>query len=294
MMQPATPRLGLIGLGEAGGAIASGLAERGVLVVGYDARADAPAVLAAAERAGVTLAGSVGELVAAVDVVLCLTKAAAAVPVAEVAAAGLSARHVYADLNSASPAVKRAAAAVVEQTGAQFADVAVMAAVPPHRHLVPMLASGGGAKAFSAQVSQFGMRAEVLGDRVGQASAVKMYRSLLLKGLEALIFECALGAGAEGALDRVLASMAGSLPFGDWNELASYLMSRTVAHGGRRAAELREVAATLAETGIDPALADAAAARLEWVAARDLGARFADQPPRDYQEILDALRESGA
>lgn len=291
MTRPGPARIGLIGLGEAGGAIASGLAESGVAIVGYDVRADTPAIRATAERAGVTLAGSVAELVAAVDVVMCLTKAAAAVPVARMAAAELSARHVYADLNSASPAVKRGAAAAVEPTGARFADVAVMAAVPPRRHLVPMLVSGCGAKAFSDQVSPFGMNAEVLGDRVGQASAVKMYRSLLIKGIEALVFECAIGASAEGALDRVLESMTGSLPFGDWAELATYLMGRTVAHGDRRAAELREVAATLEEAGIDPSLANAAAARLEWVAARGLEGQFAGA---DYQEILDALHESGA
>jgi len=154
-----------------------------------------------------------------------------------------------------------------------------------------MLVSGCGAKAFSDQVSPFGMNAEVLGDRVGQASAVKMYRSLLIKGIEALVFECAIGASAEGALDRVLESMTGSLPFGDWAELATYLMGRTVAHGDRRAAELREVAATLEEAGIDPSLANAAAARLEWVAARGLEGQFAGA---DYQEILDALHESGA
>jgi hypothetical protein len=85
--------------------------------------------------------------------------------------------------------------------------------------------------------------------------------------------------------------MAGSLPFGDWAELATYLMGRTVAHGDRRAAELREVAATLEEAGIDPSLANAAAARLEWVAARGLEGQFAGA---DYQEILDALHESGA
>jgi 3-hydroxyisobutyrate dehydrogenase-like beta-hydroxyacid dehydrogenase len=288
------PRLGLIGLGEAGGAIAAGLAEQGVTVAAYDARADTPAVQAAAARAGVTLAGSVADLVAGVDVVLSLTKAGVAVAVAQEAAPALSARHVYADLNSASPAVKRAAAAAVEPSGALFADVAVMAAVPPHRHRVPLLVSGGGAAAFTEQVNRLGMRAEVLGDRVGQASAVKMYRSLLIKGLEALIFECALGAGPEGALDRVLASMTGSLPFDDWPELATYLMGRTVAHGDRRAAELREVAATQAEAGLDPALAAAAAARLEWVAGRGLGPRFGHRPARDYQEILDALFESGA
>lgn len=290
MKQPATARLGVIGLGEAGGAIASGVAEQGFSVFGYDTRADAPAF---ADRAGVTLAGSVQELVATADVVLCLTKASAAVAVARAAVAALSSRHVYADLNSASPEVKRAAAAVVEPTGARFADVAIMAAAPPHRHVVPMLASGGGARAFSDQVSQFGMRAEVLGERVGQASAVKMYRSLLIKGIEALVLDCALGADAEGALDRVLASMDGSLPFDDWDKLATYLLGRTVAHGDRRAAELREVAATQAEAGLDASLAAAAAARLEWVAARGLGARFADGLPRHYQEILEALHESG-
>lgn len=290
----APARLGLIGFGEAGSAIAAGLAETGVTgVIAFDVRGDDSAVQAAAASAGVKLAGSLPDLVAAADVVICLTKAAVAVPVAEAAAAALRPGQVYADLNSASPQVKRDAAAAVQPSGALFADVAVMAAVPPHRHRVPLLVSGPGAAAFGAAAAGLGMAAEVLGDRVGQASAVKMYRSLLMKGLEALVLDCALGAGAEDAGDRVFASMAGSLPFGDWAELAGYLMGRTVLHGSRRAAELREVGATLTEAGVDPALALAAAQRLEWAAGLGLRERFGGHPPAAYQEIVTAIRESG-
>jgi 3-hydroxyisobutyrate dehydrogenase-like beta-hydroxyacid dehydrogenase len=287
-------RLGLIGLGEAGSAIAAGLAGQGVAgVTAFDIRADDPTVRASADLAAVTLAGSLPELVASADVLLCLTKAAGAVAVASAAAASLHRGQIYADLNSASPQVKRAAAAFIEPTGAYFADVAVMAAVSPHRHRVPLLVSGPGAAAFGRAAAQLGMTAEVLGGRVGQASAVKMYRSLLIKGLEALVFDCALGAGAEGAADRVFESMAGSLPFDDWIELAGYLMGRTVAHGSRRAAELREVGSTLTEAGVDPALALAAAQRLDWVAGLGLKDKFAGRAAAGYQEILAEIRESG-
>jgi 3-hydroxyisobutyrate dehydrogenase-like beta-hydroxyacid dehydrogenase len=284
-----TARLGIIGIGEAGAAIAAGLRdEHGVTAAGYDARGGDAAVRGRAEAAGVRMVGSLGELAAAADVLLCLTSAKVAVAVADAVAPHLRASHVYADWNSASPQVKRDLAATVTATGASFVDGAVMAAVPPLRHRVPVLLSGDGAERLCAAVDGLRMDLEVLGPEPGQASAVKMFRSLLVKGLEALLLECAVGAHAYGATERVLSSMNGTLPTDDWRELASYLLGRTVVHGARRAEELRQVARTLDEIGLEPLLADAGARRLQWFA--DLGLP-ADVTTLDHDGVLAAVEK---
>lgn len=278
-------RLGLIGVGEAGAAIGAGLTAGGHTVLGYDAMPAQVATRAAA--AGVELVDSPAALAAACDVVICLTNAKTAVRVAAQVAPALGARHLYADWNSASPEVKRQVAEVVGRSGARFVDGAVMAAVPPKRHQVPVLLSGPGADDFLAFGTPLGMNLEVLGDEPGQASAVKMFRSLLVKGLESLILECAVGAQSYGVTRRVLDSMAGSLPMHDWNELASYLMTRSVTHAERRASELDEVGDTLSAAGVEPLLARAGAERLRWLAER--GVRDKVGPGAGYEDILDVL-----
>jgi 3-hydroxyisobutyrate dehydrogenase-like beta-hydroxyacid dehydrogenase len=286
-----TPRIGLIGVGEAGAAIASGLRdEHGLTVAGYDARGDDPAVRARAQRAGVELVSSLAELTEGADVVVCLASAKVAVPVAKDAAPHLTARHLYADWNSASPEVKREVGEVLAGSGAAYVDGAVMAAVPPKRHRVPTLLSGPGAERLAAELTPYGFALEVLGSEPGQASAVKMFRSLLVKGLEALLLECAVGAQAYGATHRVLESMNGTLPTEDWPRLAAYLLERTVEHGERRAEELRQVARTLEDAGVEPLLADAGARRLQWFV--DLGVS-GDVKNLDYQGVLDAVQKAG-
>lgn len=283
--------VGVIGLGEAGGAIVLGLTESGTArVVGFDVEPDRPAVRSLVERTGITLAGTSAELAEGCDLVLSLTSAKVAVAVARTTAVGLNAPTIYVDCNSASPRTKQSAAAVVALTGASFVDAALMAAVPPHRHQVPVLASGPGAVAFGEMAVALDMRVEVLGTEPGQASAVKMYRSLLVKGIEALVLECVLGAERHGAASRVLASMDNSLPFDDWDRLAGYLLGRTVVHAERRAEELRQVAATLVDSHIEPLMALAGAARLQWAANQELPERFGDSPPASYQEVLAALK----
>lgn len=291
-----TPRIGLIGVGEAGAAIAAGLREEhGLGVAGYDARGNDPAVRARAEGAGVQLAASLAELAQRADVVICLASAKVAVPIARDVAPHLTSGHVYADWNSASPEVKREVGDVVAPSGAAYVDGAVMAAVPPKRHRVPTLLSGPGAERLSAALTPYGFRLEVLGAEPGQASAVKMFRSLLVKGLEALLLECAVGAQAYGATQRVLESMNGTLPTEDWPRLAAYLLERTVEHGERRAEELRQVARTLEDAGVEPLLADAGARRLQWFV--DLGVS-ADVQDLDYDGVLravdDAVQKAGS
>lgn len=278
-----TATLGIIGLGEAGAAIATGLVEQGVAVTGFDARFADPAAPGAPE--GVRPAPSLGALIEASDIVLCLTSAKAAAPIAAGAAAHLRPGQLYSDWNSAGPALKRSLATTVEAAGARFVDGAVLAAVPPERHAVPVLLSGPAAAELAAELTGLGMNMEVVGTEPGQASAIKMFRSLLVKGLESLLLEFAAGAERYGVTGRVLDSLNGSLPIEDWPELARYLMERSVRHGDRRAEELRQVAATLRECGVAPLVAGGAAERL---------ARFAGSAARraaagerlDYPRIV--------
>lgn len=260
-----TAPLGIIGIGEAGAAIAHGLRrEHDIEVLGFDVRANQVEVRDRARRSGLRLVTDLGQLADSAETLVCLTSAKVALSAAESVAPHLRARHCYSDWNSASPQLMEEISAVIAPTGATFVDGAVMSAVPPHEHRVPVLLSGDGATEMAAGLDWLGMRLEVIGQQPGQASAVKMFRSLLVKGLEALLLECTVGAHAYGATSHVLASMNGSLPTDDWQELASYLLERTMAHGERRAEELRQVASTLDGLGIEPLLASAGAHRLQW------------------------------
>lgn len=281
-----TKRFGIIGLGEAGFAIASGLVGTGAAsVCGYDVRAD-DAMTNRARAAGVDVVDNMHDLLSRSDLVICLTSAKSALAVAETIAPLLRPGQLYSDWNSASPQLKRAIADVIAPTGALFIDGAVMSAVPPQKHRVPVLVSGDGADAFVQAVAGLEMRIESLGGEAGQASAVKMFRSLLVKGLEALLIECVAGADRYGVTELVLTSMNGTLPTADWNELANYLVMRSVEHGARRAEELRQVAETLNEASVEPLLAAAGARRLQWFADFDLGS---DQQISDYASAFRAI-----
>jgi 3-hydroxyisobutyrate dehydrogenase-like beta-hydroxyacid dehydrogenase len=130
------------------------------------------------------------------------------------------------------------------------------------------------------------MRLEVVSDRVGTAVAVKMCRSIVVKGLEALLFECVMGASRFGAEDRVFASLQESFPGIDWKKLANYVVGRVVVHGERRAREMEEVAETLRSAGVDPVMAEATARFQDWSARLDLKSHFGDEGPASFSEVL--------
>src|SRR5262249_2675610 len=148
----------------------------------------------------------------------------AATEAAQQTAPFLGPRHLYADMNSVSPATKRSIELLVAETGARFVEAAIMAAVAPRGHRVPMLLGGRAAREFADRLTPFGMRLEVVSDEVGAASAVKMCRSIVIKGLEALVLECALGASRFGADERVFESLEESFPGMNWRVLAGYMI----------------------------------------------------------------------
>lgn len=195
------------------------------------------------------------EALAGADVVLCLVTADQAVAAARDYAPMLSPGALWLDMNSVAPGSKRHAAELVEATGGRYADVAVMAPVLPQRLAVPLLVAGQHAEAAAQALQALGfVNVSVAGANVGDASAIKMIRSVMVKGLEALTTECAMAAERAGVSDAVIASLDASWKPQGWGERFDYNLDRMMAHGLRRAAEMEEVAVTLADLGVDPVM----------------------------------------
>jgi 3-hydroxyisobutyrate dehydrogenase-like beta-hydroxyacid dehydrogenase len=287
--------IGFVGFGEAGFTIANGLRSAGAdEIVAFDInRHDSSRGPLIEQRAGESrtrLVDSSSELARESRIIFSTVTSSAALDAARQTVPFLGAQHVYADLNSVSPALKQQIAEVIGDSGARFVEVAVMAPVGPYGHRVPMLLGGPAASAFAEQMAPFGMRLEVLdGAAIGSAAAVKMCRSIIVKGLEALMCECVLGAGTYGADEYVFQSLNESFPGVDWKKLADYMVGRLVIHGERRAREMEEVAETLRAIDIDPIMAEATARRQQWAADLQLNARFGPEGPRTYREVLDVL-----
>ncbi len=297
-------RLGFVGFGEAAYHIAKGLRSESQKMTGegvseiaaYDLFAgDAkrgPRIQARARELRVSLLSSPAELAASADTIISAVTADQAVAAARQNAPFLTPGHLYADLNSVSPKAKEQVAEAVTTSGANFCEIAVMGPIPPYAHKAPLLLGASGAPRFQELFAPFGMRMEIVStDVVGRAAAVKMFRSIVYKGIEALLFECVLGAGEYEAEERVFASLKESLPGVDWKKLADYMVGRVVVHGERRAREMDEVAKTLEELGIEPMMASATARRFDWAAQTGLKEKFGGEFPATYEEVIRALKD---
>ena len=288
------PRIGFIGFGEAGFHIASGLQTAGVSgISAFDIHASDPTLGPLIQQRAVTsrtqLVPSSEQLAASCEILFSAVTASSARDAARQTTNYLTSRHTYVDLNSISPNLKREIQALVEPAGARFVEAAVMAPVPPYGHRVPMLLGGSSARQLSDSLSPYEMRFEVVSDNIGTAVAVKMCRSIVVKGLEALLFECVMGASRYGAEDRVFASLQESFPGIDWKNLTNYVVGRVVVHGERRAREMEEVAETLRSSGVDPIMAEATARLQDWSARMDLKSHFGREGPSGYAEVLDII-----
>ena len=263
-MQDAANRIALIGFGEAAMAFArawdAGIRAR---LVAFDIKTLDPATAEAKRRDYATLgvegAARAEVAVGEADLLLSLVTADQALAAARAAAEALRFGAVYCDFNSAAPATKAAAARLIESAGGRYADVAVMAPVPPVGLAVPLLVSGPHGPAAAADLDALGFAPRVLAGPVGKASSVKMLRSVMVKGLEALSAECFLAAREAGIVDEVAAALDGVAGISDWPALADYNLERMLAHGLRRAAEMEEVAATIESLGLAAPMSRAAA-----------------------------------
>jgi len=250
-MSEQLPRLALIGFGEAGSTFARA-GEWGGNARAFDIAA---ARRSAMEQSGVTACADAGSALAGAQIVLSLVTADAALAAARDYAPALSAGTLWCDMNSVAPDTKRAAAEAVEAAGGRYVDVAVMAPVDPAALSVPLLLSGGAAQDAAALLGALGFsRTRIVGDAVGRASAIKIIRSVMVKGLEALSFECAAAADRAGVFEEVMASLDASEKTLPWAGRVAYNRERMETHGVRRAAEMEEASKTLLDLGIEPVM----------------------------------------
>lgn len=288
------PSIGFVGFGEAGFHIGRGLGEAGLPVVAFDVNQTTPGlqdrIRFHSDESGVELVDGPQALASRSEVLFSVVTADQAQKAAESLAPHLTGSHTYVDLNSVSPEVKRSVAAIISSSGARFVEGAIMAAIAAAGHRSPILLAGGGGPELRDRMSGFGMQMEYLSETIGDASAVKLCRSIVVKGMEAVMLEFALAACHYDAGDRVFDSLNRSFPGLDWKQLADHMVSRSALHGTRRAREMEEAAGMLVSIGIDPVMASAAARLQDWCGRQGLGPHFGGEPPEDYRKIVEAIR----
>lgn len=269
---PSDPRLwriGLVGYGEVGRILAEDLRERHLVVAAYDVKlgttAEAP-LRQHASRHHVSLLGTHAELAAYADLIVSAVTANQTVAVAESCAPAVRRDAFFLDFNSASPRAKIRAAECVGAGGARYVEGAVMTAIASYRIRVPLRLGGPSAAALHPLLVALGFDATVASDTLGVASATKMCRSVMIKGLEAMVIESFTTARSYGVEDQVLASLAETFPGIDWETQGRYFFQRAIQHGRRRAEEMREAAATVREAGLEPWSAAGTAERQAWMA----------------------------
>ncbi|HZF79393.1 MAG TPA: DUF1932 domain-containing protein [Rubrivivax sp.] len=262
-------RIAFIGYGEVGRILAEDLRRQGVAVSAYDIKLDGAGELTLQQHAmqhGVRLVASHTDAARGADLVVSAVTASQAVAVAEAAAPGLSSGSFFLDFNSASPGAKMRAAGIVNAAGGRYVEGAVMTSLQPYRIKVPLLLGGPDAAALQPQLAALGFAARVADERLGVASATKMCRSIIIKGLEAMVIESFTTARHYGVEDAVIASLQETFPGIDWEKQAAYFFQRVIEHGRRRSEEVREVAVTVSEAGLKPHSAAGTAERQAWVA----------------------------
>lgn len=276
--------ISLIGFGEVGQTLAADISPHAALCA-FDVLFADPASAPSRAEAPVTKMSSAAEAAKGADIVICAVTAAQTLNAAQSVAAAIEAGAWFVDLNSASPGVKSQAARLINEAGGRYVEAAVMSPIGPKRIACPMLFGGPFADEFLPRAHQLGFAgASVFSADYGKASAAKMCRSVVVKGVEALLTESLLTARHYGVEDTVVASLSDLFPGPDWKTLSRYMISRALEHGGRRAEEMREVAKTVAEAGLSPLMSSACAER------QDLSAAFRYALHEDgLPQMLDAM-----
>ena len=290
-----TPRISVIGFGEAGQAIAAGLREEGVAdIAAWDIlfpKPEGEKLKAAGAKAGIRLATSAADAVAGSDIVISAVTAASSLEAAQSVAPHLAGNPYYLDINSVSPGRKLATATLLDGT-ARYIDVAVIAPIHPKRHRTPMLIAGPHAGAVAPLLTGMAMAIKVVSDETGKAAAIKMIRSVMIKGIEALTYECFLAAGRAGLLEEVTVSLKNNYPGIDWRETATYNLERMASHGERRAAEMEESAATLRELGLNPLMTDGTVVHQREMGRLGKADAVRETLDKDRAEMLAAIEQA--
>lgn len=286
--------IGLVGYGEVGKIFCAGLKDSVISVCAWDLKFDAVNTRALelehASRAGVHACASMQALCGQADLIVSAVTASNTLAVAQATAQHIRPGTIFLDLNSASPATKQRAAALIDAAGGRYVEAGVMTSVPPLGIRVPMLLGGEHARALTETLRGFGMNAKPIAVEIGVASAIKMCRSVMIKGLEALVIESYTTARKYGVEAHMIPTLQETFPSIDWEAQGAYFFGRVAKHGKRRAEEMREVANTVHEAGFEPLMAAAIAEKHDWFAQKAHEGVFdglaADAPWQHYADRL--------
>ncbi len=292
------PRLGFLGFGEAGYHIGKGLAAAGLSgIVAYDKFAADPKagelIRQRAGDAGVTLVRSVRDLCRRANVIIALVPGRAALRALKAAAPHLTGDHIYVDAGTASVAAMEEAGRVLAGK-AGFVDVAMIGAVPLAGHKVAMLACGSHAGGFRAALEPYGMNISVVGERPGAATALKLIRSVFMKGLAAVIIETLEAAHRHGVLQETAQGMAEYMDQHPFRDHIRRFVCGTAVHAERRVFEMGEVLELLKELGGADMMTRATRKNLQRIAAMGLRERFGGKEPAEIAPVLEALVSKAA
>lgn len=291
-----TPRIAFIGFGEAGHAIAAGLREEGVTdIAAWDIlfpQAAGAKLVEAAKAIGVRVASSAEDAVCDAGLVIAAVTAASSHEAAQSVHGHLTGKPFYLDVNSVSPGRKLASAKLLGDT-ARYVDVAIVSPIYPARHKSPMMLAGPYAGEIEPLLTSLGMQTQVVGEKTGDAAAIKMVRSVMIKGIEALTLECFLAAQRAGVVEQVASSLKNNYPTLDWNKISEYNIERMASHGIRRAAEMREVAETLRELGVTPLMTDGTIERQQEMGEMGRQPQIRDAVAKGRDEMLAAISADG-
>jgi 3-hydroxyisobutyrate dehydrogenase-like beta-hydroxyacid dehydrogenase len=260
-----TMSIAFIGFGEAAAAFVEGWKRNGGRRIwAYDIKTDQSRLLRSQKqrdyaRAGISGCESAGECAAKTDIIFSMVTTDQALAAAHSASNGIDKGALYLDCNTCAPHTKKQAATLIEEAGGRYVDVAVMAPVYPALHQTPVLVSGQWAEEAVELMASLEMVPTLIEGEVGAASSIKLIRSVMVKGMEALVCECVLAARKAGVEEIVLASLEKTYPGINWKDRSGYMMGRMMTHGVRRAAEMREVAVGIEQLGLGNSMSRSAA-----------------------------------
>ncbi len=286
-------KLGFIGFGEVGYEISKGLKKEGCSgIIAFDPMANDPGygklIAKRAKEADVCLLSGPTEVAAQADVIIAAVPGSKSLQAALGAIAALDSSKVYVDVSTCSPNTKKKIAEAVGSKGATFVDCALMGALTLHQHKVPAIVSGSGSDKFMQLMKPYHMALSKISEIPGDAIALKLIRSIYMKGLATLSVEMLEAASTLKVEPLVLKSIGGSINAATFEEMLNFLVTASAIHAERQAHEMSDVMEMLVEIGVDPTMTEATKKRLEWLKSKRLKEKFQGVQPAKWEDVVQA------
>lgn len=291
-----TLKLGFIGFGEVGHEMSSGFKKEGLTgIVAYDILQDdekyGALVRGRAEETGVQLLSNWSEVVKYATVIIAAVQGSNAFSAALEAVKAMDSTKIYVDVSTSSPKTKKKINEIVQKTEGRFVDGAMMSMLITTQHKVPTLLSGNGSDSFMSIMAPYNMKLTKISDEPGDAIAIKLVRSIYMKGMSALAVEMLETASKLQVERRVLDSVSETLNAGPFEEVMNFLVTAGSVHAQRQAHEMEDVRSMMEELEIEPTMTKATAERLHWLASKNIKGKFQGKRPERWEQVIKSLSE---